>query len=120
MRQTCKCCGTPYRVAFAALDEAQNQEMENMIEIWGEATIMRVFFPGGPSMFGINSKGWDDPIWDREWAYIRAGRGDYPNDTPGHLRAGAPGKKQLIKLTTLVADGIAQEVGLYAAGEKSP
>ena len=112
----CKCCGTPWRVALGWVDVLLQEEVEKLYKIWGDATILRAIYQTGPpSMFG--SKGFDDPIWEREWDLLREGREEYPDKTPGYFKAGEKGRKQLFKLAHMLMDQIAQEAGMYQIAE---
>lgn len=115
MRQTCKCCGTPWRVALGWLDTFQQEQVENLYQIWGDATILRALYVKPPSMIG--HKGFSDPVWERDWEHLRSGREGYPDDTPGYIKTGQKGKKHLFKLVHLLMDQIAQEAGMYQIAE---
>lgn len=111
MKKVCPCCGTPYRVALGWLNKLQETETEQLIQLWGEATIMRALMPEGPPLqFGDD--GWDDPVWHRNWDQLKAGRMDYPDDTPGHRRQGSEGKEHLLDLLNRLMEQIAEESGL--------
>ena len=114
MRTTCKCCGTPWRVALGWLNAFQQEQVENLYKIWGDATILRALYPEGPPSL-LGSKPFGDPVWERDWENLRSGREGYPDDTPGYVKSGQKGKKHLFKLVHLLMDQIAQEAGMLIA-----
>jgi len=101
-------------VAFGWLDAFQQDQVENLIDIWGDSTILRALYPEGPpAILGGGSKGFDDPVWDRSWEKLREGRAEYPDSTPGHIRSGEKGRKHLFKLVHLLMAQIAEEAGMF-------
>lgn len=99
-------------MALGWLDAFQQEQVELLYKVWGDATILRALYPEGPpSMFDV--KGFSDPVWEREWNQQRTGREDYPDDTPGFIKDGAKGRKQLFKLVHMLMDQVAQEAGMY-------